>query len=376
MKDNIFVVMVPQLGVNDQTTTIVEWHIQDGERVTTGNPICTLETAKATFEMESETTGYLLYLVNAGEEVKINQPIALIGPELEALANEKRKYIKQAEKNVDQTDNPQDTIKATLKAKELAKKLGIDLSLIPVKTIIREQDVLDYHEMDRVDRSSAALNISWEQGRTPVAIYGSGKGAITLKECLDLQNVYQVVCFIDDNPKHPVSHCGLPVYHSSDLEEIIKKGIRCLATEIADGDVRLRIRRQCAALEIDLINVIHPKAFISCSAKIGKGNYIKSGAVIETNSRIGDCCIIDNGVIIAHDNIIGDGCHLAPGVVLGSSIKILDLAIIGIGVSVATGVTIGRGAIISVGSSVVKDVSDYAVIEGVPGKVVGERKIS
>ena len=55
-------------------------------------------------------------------------------------------------------------------------------------------------------------------------------------------------------------------------------------------------------LNIELLNVIHPKSYISKS-KIGVGNYIKS-AVYETGTKIGDCCIIDNGVVIAHDNNI------------------------------------------------------------------------
>jgi acetyltransferase-like isoleucine patch superfamily enzyme len=61
---------------------------------------------------------------------------------------------------------------------------------------------------------------------------------------------------------------------------------------------------------------------------------------------------------------------------MGSSIHAGELTIVGIGASIATGVRVGRSAIISIGSSVVKDVPDYAVIEGVPGRVVGKRKRS
>ena len=79
-------------------------------------------------------------------------------------------------------------------------------------------------------------------------------------------------------------------------------------------------------------------------------------------------------MVIAHDNIIGDGCHLAPGVSLGSSIYIGKNAVIGIGVSVSTKVKIGKSSIITTGSSVIKDVPDFAIIEGVPGKIIGKTK--
>ena len=195
-----------------------------------------------------------------------------------------------------------------------------------------------------------------------------------MKECLDLDEAYQVVCFIDDNPQHPSTLCELPVRHGSRLQEIVEHGVDSLACAIANGGVRLRILKQCDELGISLINVIHPHAYIAQTVRMGKGNYIKAGAVIETDTIIGNCCIIDNGAVIAHDNVIGDGCHIAPGVAMGSSIHIDELAIVGIGASIATDVRIGRSAIISVGSSVVKDVPDYAVVEGVPGRVVGKRK--
>ena len=107
---------------------------------------------------------------------------------------------------------------------------------------------------------------------------------------------------------------------------------------------------------------------------MGVGNYVKAGAIVETNTVVGDCCIIDNGVVIAHDNSIGDGCHIAPGVAMGSGITVGVLAVVGTGASVATGVHVGKSAIVGPGSGGVKDVPDLAVVEGVPARVVGQRR--
>lgn len=46
----------------------------------------------------------------------------------------------------------------------------------------------------------------------------------------------------------------------------------------------------------------------------------------------------------------------------------------GIGASIATGVRIGRDVIISVGTSVVTDIPDGAIVQGVPGKVIGQKR--
>jgi sugar O-acyltransferase (sialic acid O-acetyltransferase NeuD family) len=373
MQENIFVVTIPQLGVNDVTAILIDWCVSNESHITTGDQLCELETSKATYYVEAEATGYILHLIDAGEEVRMSQPIALIGSALEALKTERERYVEQVRVGSSATQTLDGAIKATERARDLAQRLGVDLTKVPAEGIIREQDVLRFQE-----RTSPTylepIDLSWDPTRQAVMIYGAARGAVTLKECLDFDESYQVVCFVDDDPQHPRQLLGLPVYHGSRLQEILARGVQSMACEIADGRVRLRILKQCLDLGIDLINVIHPKAYVASSARMGKGNYIKSGAIIETNTIIGNCCIIDNGAVIAHDNVIGDGCHIAPRVTMGSGIHVRELTIVGIGSSIATGVRIGQSAIISVGSSVVKDVPDYTVIEGVPGKIAGTRR--
>ena len=46
---------------------------------------------------------------------------------------------------------------------------------------------------------------------------------------------------------------------------------------------------------------------------------------------------------------------------------------IGYGAIVLSGVRVGRGAIVAVGAVVTKDVPRYAIVAGVPAKVVGQR---
>jgi len=374
LKEKIIAINVPQLGVNDQEAELIKWFVSNEDKISTGDMLCTLETAKAVFDVHSEASGFIVHLVDVGRDVEVNQIIALIGPDINELRKEKENYISKTVANIKKIKYVQGEIKATKKAALLAKELGIDLSAFSVDGIIREKDVLKYSQVTntyKIDESSITSILN--NNKFPLVIYSSGRGAITAKECIDLGSKYQVMCFIDDNPENINMLCGLPVYHSSRLNEIINLGVKSMAVG-GDGKHRLKIFEKCEDLKIDLINIIHPKTFTSPSVKLGHGNYIKAGAIIETNSTIGDCCVIDNGVIIAHDNVIGDGVHIAPGASLGSNIKIGKLAVLGIGCSISTNIRIGAGAIISVGSSVVKDVPANAVIEGVPGKEIGKRK--
>lgn len=60
-------VTIPTLNANDDTYILLEWLIGEGQPVTAGDPIATIETSKATTDLEAERTGYLHPTVTAGD---------------------------------------------------------------------------------------------------------------------------------------------------------------------------------------------------------------------------------------------------------------------------------------------------------------------
>ena len=74
----VFAVTVPLENVNDDVATIVGWNKKSGSQVRKGDVIVTLETMKATFELEAETDGFLFYQIEEGHEVGIGSEIAYI----------------------------------------------------------------------------------------------------------------------------------------------------------------------------------------------------------------------------------------------------------------------------------------------------------
>ena len=60
-------IRVPQLGVNDEKITIVEWLVKSGESIEVNQEICTVETTKSNVSVESPYEGFIQILVDEGK---------------------------------------------------------------------------------------------------------------------------------------------------------------------------------------------------------------------------------------------------------------------------------------------------------------------
>ena len=148
----------------------------------------------------------------------------------------------------------------------------------------------------------------------------------------------------------------------------------------------------------------HESAFVDEPCSIGDGtkiwhfSHIQKGAVIGANCIFGQNCNVANDVVIGsnvkvQNNVsIYTGTSIEDDVFLGPSCVLTNVTnprsqvnrhslyeqtvlkrgcTIGANATVVCGITIGRYAFIAAGSVVSKDVNDYALIVGVPGRQVG-----
>jgi pyruvate dehydrogenase E2 component (dihydrolipoyllysine-residue acetyltransferase) len=71
---------MPKLGFDMAEGTLVRWVKQVGENINKGDVLAEIETDKATVEVESPASGTVLQLiVNQGDVVPVNAPIAVVG---------------------------------------------------------------------------------------------------------------------------------------------------------------------------------------------------------------------------------------------------------------------------------------------------------
>src|SRR5687768_8330908 len=78
--------IMPKMGDAMEEGILLEWLRKEGDKVKSGEVIGTIQTDKATLELEATTTGTLAgFLVKGGETVPVGKPIAAILKEGEAL---------------------------------------------------------------------------------------------------------------------------------------------------------------------------------------------------------------------------------------------------------------------------------------------------
>ena len=81
-------VIMPALGVAQQTGTLLKWLKAEGQSVTKGEPLMEIETDKSTVEIEAAASGILSRVTaKAGDEVPVGRTIALILAPGEALSS-------------------------------------------------------------------------------------------------------------------------------------------------------------------------------------------------------------------------------------------------------------------------------------------------
>ena len=68
--------------------------------------------------------------------------------------------------------------------------------------------------------------------------------------------------------------------------------------------------------------LVHPRAYVSPTAKLGIGVTVLPMAVVNTRVTVEKGCIINIGALIDHDSVIGEGTHLSPGAIVKAENRI------------------------------------------------------
>lgn len=134
---------------------------------------------------------------------------------------------------------------------------------------------------------------------------------------------------------------------------------------IGNNGVRRKIAEK---LDVSWATVVHPRALVSPSARLGLGTVVMPNAVINACAVVGNHCIINTGAIVEHDNVLGDYVHISPNAALGGTVTVGEGSHIGIGACVRNNIKICSGCTVGAGGAVVKDITVPGTYVGVPAR--------
>lgn len=144
-------ILLPRLGESIEEAVIGKWCVEIGDKVSRGDVIAELETAKAMMELECPAKGVLLALIpEVGQNVHMGELVAVVGKEGEdwqaqfaaeeaaaqaetAASVEEKAQATSTAMSSTSTSEKRSDVRIAPNAKRIADDLGIDWTQIPVE---------------------------------------------------------------------------------------------------------------------------------------------------------------------------------------------------------------------------------------------------
>ena len=243
-----FEIIMPKLGVDMQEGEIIEWKKQEGDVVTEGDILLEIMSDKTNMELEAEDSGVLLKITRqAGETVPVTEVIGYIGAEGEVVADNvasapaaepapKVEEVATVEAPVVATQAPVvhegGKVRATPKARKVARELGIDLTQVPgtgAKGRVHADDVENFKGA-QPKATPLARKIAADLGIDLASVSGTGFGGkITKEDVLAISAPAQVkeaaaAPVVETKPEKVLPE-GVEVIPMSAMRKAISKGM-------------------------------------------------------------------------------------------------------------------------------------------------------
>jgi acetyltransferase EpsM len=132
--------------------------------------------------------------------------------------------------------------------------------------------------------------------------------------------------------------------------------------------VRREVASRYDAHSVRWHSVVHETAWISPTARLGRGVAVFAGARVNTGASIGDHGIVNTGAIVEHDVQLGAFTVVSPGATIGGGAVIDEETYLGLGCRIRDHLRIGKRVMVGMGAVVVDAVADGEVVAGVPAR--------
>ncbi|MBO9198821.1 acetyltransferase [Niastella sp. MAH-29] len=195
-------------------------------------------------------------------------------------------------------------------------------------------------------------------------MYGASGHAKVICEILEAQG-RTLYGLIDDNPQ-VTSLLDYSVYNTLQQAEVVPDDEFIIS--IGSNRIRKIVAHKLSGVKFT--TAIHPAAVVSPRCSIGQGTVVMANVTVNVHSHIGNHVILNTNCSIDHDCLVEDYVHISPNVALSGNVQVGEGTQIGIGASVMQNIRIGKWVMVGAGAVIIRDVPDYAVVVGNPGRII------
>ena len=208
------IIIMPKLGFNMNEGKLVQWYKSEGEEITKGEPLFSVETDKTNMDIEATSDGVVKkLLIEEGDQIPVTLPIAVIGYADEdvsaAVADAKAQLaaggadvsdVDEAAAVAEQAEAPAEAktpaaapktadgvIKITPRARRVAAENDLAVEDLTIEGTgwqggICEKDILEYLASNKVKATPVAAAMAKAEGIDLADIRGTGVNGKVMKE--------------------------------------------------------------------------------------------------------------------------------------------------------------------------------------------------
>lgn len=208
------IIIMPKLGFNMNEGKLVQWYKSEGEEITKGEPLFSVETDKTNMDIEATSDGVVKkLLIEEGDQIPVTLPIAVIGSADEdvsaAVADAKAQLAAggadvsdagEAPEAVEKAEAPAETktpaaapktadgvIKITPRARRVAAENDLAVEDLAIEGTgwqggICEKDILEYLASNKVKATPVAAAMAKAEGIDLADVRGTGVNGKVMKE--------------------------------------------------------------------------------------------------------------------------------------------------------------------------------------------------
>jgi len=331
-------IVLTREDANTEFALLAEWLVEDRTEVSAGQPVCVVETTKATVEVESPGEGTIVQLYAEDVEVELGKTIAYVAETADELAAIDAKAEERPAPKPAAGDR-----KATRKAVELAELHGVDLSGVEKRGFITEKDVEELIARQKASATPAAGPI----------LAGVSTDGVSLPSTFDLDERAGV---LDPSFLASLDHDAFRALSMGSKIAALREAGAQIGEGVDVGEGSLVVASRIVIADGVRLG---PRATIVCEEIVAIGELSQFGADLELRCRR---AFLGAGIWAGRSIRFGGGGHRDPW----ATLTVGDLAFVGdeAFVNVCRPVLIGREVFLTMRSMIVTHNIGHSVLEG------------